>query len=261
MAATPFQAGATPIPNLHPPKGGSAAERERQMQLLQTLNADFRRQYAINSDIQARTQAYELAARMQLSAPDAVDFSHEPAHVQALYGIGESETEEFGKQLLLARRLAERGVRFIQICHSGGGNGGWDSHGDMKSHGPLCRATDKPIAGLIKDLKQRGMLEETLVVWSSEFGRTPWSQNTTGRDHNPKGYTVWLAGGGIKGGIVHGATDEIGYQAEEQPHYYSDLHATILHQLGIDHTKMEIPSLGPVSRLVEDGGPITEIIR
>jgi len=261
VAATPFQAGETPIPNLYPPKNsGSSAERERQMQLLQTMNEEFRRQYAINSDIQARAKAYELAARMQLSAPETVDFSVEPDHVKALYGIDESQTEEFGKQLLLARRLAERGVRFIQICHAGGGNGAWDSHGDMKTHAPLCRATDKPIAGLIQDLKQRGMLDQTLVVWTSEFGRTPWSQNTTGRDHNPKGYTAWMAGGGIKGGVVHGATDEVGYKAEENPHYYSDLHATILHQLGIDHTKMEIPALGPVSRLVEHGGPIKEII-
>lgn len=261
VAATPFQAGETPIPNLYPPKGGSAAERDRQMQLLQTMNEEFREQYAINSDIQARAKAYELAARMQLSAPEAVDFAKEPDHVKALYGIGEKETEEFGKQLLIARRLAERGVRFIQICHAGGGNGGWDAHGDIKTHGPLCRSTDKPIAGLIQDLKQRGMLDETLVVWTSEFGRTPWSQNTTGRDHNPKGYTAWMAGGGIKGGIVHGATDEVGYKAEENPHYYSDLHATILHQLGIDHTKMFVPELGPVSQLVEDGnGPIKEII-
>src|SRR4030095_10928357 len=222
VAATPFQAGETPIPNLYPPKGGSSAERDRQMQLLQTMNREFREQYALNSDIQARAQAYELAARMQLSAPAAVDFSAEPEHGKTLYGIGEKETEEFGKQLLLARRLAERGVRFIQICHSGGGNGGWDSHGDMKSHGPLCRATDKPIAGLIQDLKQRGMLDETLVVWTSECGRTPWSQNTTGRDHNPKGYTSWMAGGGIKGGIVHGGTDEVGYKAVDSTHYSTD---------------------------------------
>ncbi len=226
------------------------------MQMLETMNREFREQYAINSDIQARAKAYELAARMQLSAPEAVDFSGEPDHVKALYGIGEKETEEFGKQLLLARRLAEKGVRFIQICHAGGGNGAWDSHGDMKTHGPLCRATDKPIAGLIKDLKQRGMLDETLVVWTSEFGRTPWSQNTTGRDHNPKGYTSWMAGGGIKGGVVHGGTDEVGYKAVDSPHYYSDLHATILHQLGLNHKKMEVQALGRTMRLVEEGGPI-----
>src|SRR6267142_1135644 len=261
VAATPFQPGETPIPNLNPPKGGSGAERERQMQLLQTMNQEFRERYAVNSDIQARARAYELAARMQLSAPEAVDFAGEPDHVKALYGIDEKESEEFGKQLLLARRLAEKGVRFIQICHAGGGNGAWDSHGDMKTHAPLCRATDKPIAGLIKDLKQRGMLEQTLVVWTSEFGRTPWSQNTTGRDHNPKGYTSWLAGGGIKGGIVHGSTDEVGYKAVENPHYYSDLHATILRQLGLDHKKMELMVIGRTMRLVEEGGgPIEAIL-
>jgi hypothetical protein len=260
VAATPFQAGETPIPNLYPPKGGSSAERDRQMQLLQTMNQEFRELYAINSDIQARAKAYELAARMQLSAPEAVDFSREPEHVRALYGLGEKETEDFGKQLLLARRLAEKGVRFIQICHAGGGNGAWDSHGDMKTHGPLCRATDKPLSGLIKDLKQRGMLDQTLVVWTSEFGRTPWSQNTTGRDHNPKGYSCWLAGGGIKGGTVHGGTDEVGYKAVDHPHYYSDLHATILHQLGLNHKKMEVQTLGRTMRLVEEGGPIKEII-
>jgi hypothetical protein len=260
VAATPFQPGETPIANLYPPKGGSSAERERQMQMLHGMNQEFRERYAINSDIQARAKAYELAARMQLSAPEVVDFSQEPGYMKELYGIGEKETEEFGKQLLLARRLAEKGVRFIQICHAGGGNGAWDSHGDMKAHGPLCKATDKPIAGLIKDLKQRGMLDQTLVVWTSEFGRTPWSQNTTGRDHNPKGYSSWLAGGGIKGGTIHGATDEVGYKAVENPHYYSDLHATILHQLGLDQKKMELQVIGRTMRLVEEGTRINEII-
>jgi uncharacterized protein (DUF1501 family) len=161
----------------------------------------------------------------------------------------------------LARRLAERGVRFIQVCHAGGGNGSWDAHGDIQSHAPLCRATDKPIAGLIHDLKQRGMFDETLVVWCSEFGRSPWSQNTTGRDHNPRGFTVWLAGGGVRGGTIHGATDEVGYQAVENRHYWSDLHATILHQLGLDYKKMTIPVLGRTMRLVEEGdGPIRAIL-
>jgi Protein of unknown function (DUF1501) len=260
VAATPFQAGETPIPNLYPPKGSSGAERDRQMQRLQSMNREFRESYLANSDIQARAKAYELAARMQLSAPEAVDFSDEPAHVRELYGIGEKETEDFGRQLLLARRMAERGVRFIQVCHAGGGNGAWDSHGDMKAHGPLCRATDKPIAGLIRDLKQRGMLDQTLVVWTSEFGRTPWSQNTTGRDHNPKGYTSWMAGGGIRGGIVHGGTDEVGYKAVDSPHYYSDLHATILHQLGLDPKRMQVQTLGRTVKLVEEGAPIREII-
>jgi uncharacterized protein (DUF1501 family) len=157
--------------------------------------------------------------------------------------------------------MAEQGVRFIQICHSGGGNGGWDAHGDINTHAPLCRATDKPIAGLLCDLKERGMLEQTLVVWTSEFGRTPWSQNTTGRDHNPRGYSSWLAGGGIKGGTVHGATDDVGYKAVEDRHYYSDLHATILKQMGLDHKKLEVTVLGRPVRLVEEGnGPIDAVI-
>jgi hypothetical protein len=260
VAATPFQIGPTPIPNLQPPPGATAAERDRQMQALEALNHDFREQYAINSDIAARAKAYELAGRMQLSAPEAVDLSHEPQNVLDLYGIGKQPTDEFGRQLLLARRLAERGVRFVQICHAGGGNGGWDAHGDINTHAPLCRATDQPIAGLISDLKQRGMLDETLVVWTSEFGRSPWSQNTTGRDHNPKGYSTWLAGGGIKGGVVHGATDEFGYKAVKDPHYCGDLHATLLQQLGLDYTKMQVVALGRTMKLVEDGEPIGEIL-
>ena len=260
VAATPLQGGQTPIPNLAPPPGGSVAERERRMRALAALNRDFREQYAINSDIAARARSYELAGRMQLSAPEAVDLSGEPQEVLDLYGIGKQPTDDFGRQLLLARRLTERGVRFVQICHAGGGNGGWDAHGDIKTHGPLCRATDQPIAGLIKDLKRRGMLDETLVVWTSEFGRSPWSQNTTGRDHNPKGYTSWLAGGGIKGGVVHGATDDFGYKAVEHPHYCSDLHATILQQLGLDHQKMKVEALGRTMRLVEEGKPIADIL-
>jgi hypothetical protein len=261
VAATPFQPGPTPVPNLNPPAGVSVAERDRQMQTLADLNHEFRETYAANSDIAARAKAYELAARMQLHAPEAVDFGNEPKHVQDLYGIGTKETDDFGRQLLLARRLAERGVRFIQVCHAGGGNGGWDAHGNIETHGPLCRATDRPLAGLIRDLKQRGMLNETLVVWSSEFGRSPWSQNTTGRDHNPRGYSVWLAGGGVKGGTVHGATDDVGFEAVQDRHYYSDLHATICKQLGLDWKKMEVQSIGRTMKLVEEGtGPIGAVL-
>lgn len=262
VAATPFQPGETPIPNLNAPKGSTPAERERLREALHDLNEDFRKDYAANTDIAARATAYELAGRMQLAAPQLVDFANEPKKVLELYGIGEKDTNDFGRQLLLARRLAEQGVRFIQICHAGNGsNGNWDAHDDIKSHEPLCRATDKPIAGLIRDLKQRGMLEETLVVWSSEFGRSPWSQNTTGRDHNPCGYTVWLAGGGVKGGTVVGATDEFGFKAVEKRHYYSDLHATILQQLGLDYKKMELEVIGRTMKLVEEGdGPIKEIL-
>lgn len=261
-AATPFRTGETPIENLAPPAGLSPGERERQMRTLADLNRDFRERYAIESEIGARLKAYELAARMQTEAPGVVDFSSEPAHIKAMYGVGEPDTDAFGRQLLLARRLAEKGVRWIQVCHGGGGNGSWDAHGDMASHEPLCRQTDKPIAGLVRDLKQRGMLEQTLVVFASEFGRTPWSQNTKGRDHNPRGFTIWFAGGGIKGGTVHGSTDEVGYRAVESPHYISDLQATILHQLGIDpRTMLAVVNARPI-RLIEEGfGPIKEILK
>lgn len=256
FAATPFQPGEVPIRNLRPPAGTTAAARDEQMRLLTELNRQFREDYAFESGIAARLRAYELAARMQLHAPEVGELGGEPESVRKLYGLGRKETEDFGRQLLLARRLAERGVRFIQICHAGGGNGAWDAHGDMESHGPLCRQVDQPIAGLIRDLKQRGMLDETLVVWTSEFGRTPWSQNTTGRDHNPKGFTSWLAGGGIRGGQVYGATDEFGYRAIENKVYVSDLHATILGQLGIDHRQLEIEIHGRPVRLVEDGAQV-----
>jgi Protein of unknown function (DUF1501) len=266
LAATPFQPGNEPVPNLHPDPSGwrhaaSSAERDRQMQALHDLNQDFRARHAVNSEIAARARSYELAARMQLAAPEAVDFSNEPGHVLDLYGIGADETDDFGRQMLLARRLVERNVRFIQVCHAGGGNGRWDAHGDIRTQGPLCRATDKPIAGLIRDLKQRGLLEETLIVWTSEFGRSPWSQNTTGRDHNPRGFTCWLAGGGVKGGTVHGATDDVGYRAVESRHYYSDVHATIMRLLGVDPDRMDVHVLGRTMRLVEEGyGPILEIL-
>jgi hypothetical protein len=260
-SATPFQPGATPIPNLFPPKSTNARERDRQMAALHELNAQFRADYAIESEIAARSRSYELAANMMLKAPDIVNFATEPAHVLDLYGIGAKETDDFGKQLLLARRLAENGVRFIQICHAGGGNGSWDAHDDMKTHGPLCRAVDKPIAGLISDLKQRGMLDSTLVVFTSEFGRTPWSQNTTGRDHNAPGFSTLLAGAGVKGGTIEGATDDFGYKAIENPHYIADLQATILNRAGLNYKKMDFIANGRPFHLIEEGtGPITNIL-
>ncbi len=260
-SATPFQTGKVPIPNLLPPEVSTAQQRERQMQALFEMDKQFREDYANESEIMARTRSFELAANMMLKAPAIVDFANEPDHVKSLYGIGEKETDEFGRQLLLARRLSENGVRFIQICHAGGGNGKWDSHDDMKSHAPLCRAVDKPISGLIRDLKQRGMLDSTLVVFTSEFGRTPWSQNTTGRDHNAMGFSTWLSGGGVKGGIVEGATDDVGYKAVESPHYISDLQSTILRQVGLDYKKMDFVVNGRPFHLVEEGqGPITRIL-
>ena len=197
----------------------------------------------------------------KVSAPEAVDFSNESQHIKKLYGIDEKETSRFGRQTLLARRLVERGVRFVQICHGGKGNGKWDSHDSVEDHAPLARQTDKPIAGLIKDLKQRGLLDTTLVVWASEFGRTPWSQNTIGRDHNPHGFSVWVAGGGVKGGVVHGATDEIGLNAVESPHYVGDLQATILRQMGLDYGHMEVEINGAPHKVIEEcDGPIEAIL-
>ena len=261
-SATPFQTGETPIPNLLPPKGASPAARDKQIQKLLELNQQFRADYALDSEIAARIQAYELAGNMMRTAPAIVDFAKEAEHVKSLYGIGIKETDGFGRQLLLARRLVENGVRFIQICHAGGGNGSWDAHGDMETHAPLCRAVDKPIAGLIEDLKQRGLLDKTMVVFTSEFGRTPWSQNTTGRDHNGKGFSTLLAGGGVKGGVVEGATDEVGYQAVEQRHYISDLQATILHQMGLNYKKMDFTLNGRAFHLIEEGtGPMLNVLR
>lgn len=252
-SATPFQSGDTPIPDLTPPAGTTRVERERQMQALAEWNRQFREDYAVESEVAARVKSYELAANMMLSAPAIVDFSTEPEHIKAQYGIGAKETDDFGRQLLLSRRLVENGVRFIQLCHAGGGNGAWDAHGDMKTHGPLCRAIDLPVAGLVRDLKQRGLLASTMVVLTSEFGRTPWSQNTTGRDHNARGFCTLLAGGGVKGGIVEGSTDEVGYKAVENRHYISDLQATILHQLGLDYRKMEVRLNARAFPLVEEG--------
>ncbi len=260
--ATPFVAGETPLDNLALQPGVRRAERDRQMETLAKLNKAFHEQHAMDAEVAARLRAYELAGTLQMAGPELVDFSKEPEHVRKMYGVGEAETDDFGRQMLLARRLAERGVRFIQVCHGGGmGNGKWDAHDDMADHGPLARQTDKPIAGLIGDLKQRGMLESTMVVWATEFGRTPYSQNNVGRDHNPQGFTCWLAGGGVKGGVIHGATDEIGYKAVEKRQYVTDLQATVLRQMGLDYKKMSVVVNGRPLHMIEEGtGPIVDIL-
>jgi hypothetical protein len=189
-----------------------------------------------------------------------VRFDDESAGTQQLYGLDEKETEPFGRLCLTARRLVERGVRFIQIYHgSNGGAGSWDSHSKLRdNHARLSKQVDQPIAGLLADLKQRGLLEDTLVVWGTEFGRTPGAQNSDGRDHHPFAFSTWIAGGGIKGGVVHGATDELGFHAVEDRHYVTDLHATVLHQLGIDARRLEIPGRKRLD--IEYGNPIREII-
>jgi len=260
-SATPFMAGEAPLENLKLPPGVTRAERDRHVETLHQLNRQFHEDHAFDREVAARIRGYELAGRLQMAAPELVDFSREPEHVRKLYGIGGAETDDFGRQLLLARRLAERGVRFIQLCHGGIGNGKWDSHDDVADHAPLCRQTDQPIAGLIRDLKQRGMLDSTMVVWATEFGRTPYSQNTVGRDHNPHGFTCWIAGGGVKGGMVYGATDDIGYKAVENRRYVTDLQATILKQMGLDYKKMNVQVNGrPLHMIEESQGPIDAIL-
>jgi hypothetical protein len=225
------------IPNLPLPAGVSAAERRAQLDLIGRLNAHHLEKHAGHTELEARIESYELAFRMQTAAPEAFDLGRETAETRRLYGLDDEPTTEFGSHCLLARRLVERGVRFVQLR-----SGGWDAHGDLvKNHTPQARKTDRPIAALLADLKRRGLLGQTLVVWGGEFGRTPAAENpgpTPGRDHSPSGYSMWLAGGGVQGGRAVGATDPVGYAAVERPIHPNDLHATILHALGIDQHRL-----------------------
>ena len=197
------------------------------------------KQYPNDASLAARIKAYELAFRMQSSVPETLDFSAETQSTQDNYGLNNPETREFGMQMLATRRFIERGVRFIQVQHGAGGAGVWDAHSALKAnHEKNFKAVDQPIAALLKDLKQRGLLDSTIVVFASEFGRTPGTQGADGRDHHIFGFSVWMAGGGIKGGIAHGVTDEIGFHAVEDRHYVTDIHATILHQLRLDSRRL-----------------------
>jgi uncharacterized protein (DUF1501 family) len=228
-------------------------------ELTRNLNALRGVEYPNDPAMAARIASYELAFRMQKSLPEALDFSKEPEPIKKLYGLELEHCREFGSQLLAARRLVERGVRFIQIQHGGVLAGAWDAHTGLKeNHSRLSLAVDQPIGALLEDLGQRGLLDETLVVFATEFGRTPGSQNSDGRDHHIFGFSVWMAGGGLKGGVVHGATDEIGFHAVENRHYVTDIHATILHQLGLDSRKLEIPGRKRLD--IDHGKPIREII-
>ena len=237
----------------------SAPAQKAGRDLLHNLHALRGVEYPDDPALAARVASYELAFRMQMSVPEALDFSRETAETRALYGIDLPHCREFGGQLLAARRLVERGVRFIQIQHGGGGAGAWDAHSGLKAnHAKLALAVDQPIGALLEDLDQRGLLDETLVVFATEFGRTPGSQGSDGRDHHIFGFSVWMAGGGLRGGIVHGATDEIGFHAAENRHYVTDIHATLLRQLGLDSRKLEIP--GRKRLEIDHGNPIHEII-
>jgi hypothetical protein len=228
---------AEPIPNLSTPPGVGRDRQQEKLALLERMNREHADPRADATELDARIKAYELAFRMQAEAPEAVDLSKESDETLELYGMKDKATESYGRMCLLARRFVERGVRFIQL-YSGAGSK-WDAHTNLeKNHSELCRSTDKPIAGLLRDLKRRGLLDQTLVIWGGEFGRTPMSEKGDGRDHNPYGFTMWIAGGGVTGGRTIGATDEAGLHAIDTRLHVHDLHATILHLLGLDHTKL-----------------------
>jgi uncharacterized protein (DUF1501 family) len=230
--------------------------RSAQLDLLSSLHREYASRHAGDTDLEARIRSFELAARMQTAAPEAFDLTRETAETKKLYGIEEKDTEEFGKHCLVARRLVERGVRVVQLRH-----GGWDAHGDLKkNHDPQAKKTDKPIAALLTDLKRRGLLESTLVVWGGEFGRTPAAENpgspSPGRNHSPSGYTTWLAGGGVKGGQAIGATDDVGYAAIDKPVHPNDLHATILHAFGIDQRELYYTHNNRKEMVTVNGGEV-----
>jgi hypothetical protein len=253
---TLFRTSGDPILNLLPPDGISAAQQRNQLDLLRTLGQPTTG--ADNAELAARIASYELAFRMQSSAPEAVDLSTESEATKKLYGLDDPLTERFGRRCLLARRLVERGVRFVQVYSGGGHNDeNWDAHGDVnKNHELHCAETDRPMAALLADLKSRGLLDETLVVWTSEFGRTPTGQNGKGRDHSPRGFSAWMAGGGVKGGQTYGATDDFGYAAVENKVHVHDLHATILHLLGFDHRLLTYFHGGRDMRLTDVAGQV-----
>jgi hypothetical protein len=247
-----------PLPFVSPGPDVYQEEQKREFEFLNKLNRISAVEYPADRALAARIKSYELAFRMQMAVPEAISFKDELEETKQLYGLDQENTKGFGQVCLAARRLSERGVRFVQVYHGGAGNA-WDAHKDLKkNHSDLSSKVDKPIAGLLKDLKQRGLLDETIVVWATEFGRTPGAEASNGRDHHPFGYSVWMAGGGIKAGVVHGATDEIGFHAVENRHYVTDIHATVLHQLGIDPKRLDVP--GRKRLEIDYGKPIREII-
>lgn len=240
----------------------SPERQKRQFDLLQAMNREQCQSMPQNSELDAVIGSYELAWRMQANAPEIMDISKESESTKKLYGIDEEPTDNYGRQCLMARRMAEAGVRFIQVNYADNSNNpAWDQHNNMPEHKEHAMAIDKPVAGLITDLKQRGLLEDTLVWWGGEFGRTPYAQkNGTGRDHNPTGFTVWLAGGGVKPGLVYGATDEWGQVAVENNVHMHDLHATILHLLGMDHERLTFHHEGRDYRLTDVHGHVVHDI-
>ena len=254
---TLLRPGPNPILNLRPADAGFTRDRQRRtLDLLKSMDAGLD---PADAELAARLGSYELAFRMQAEAPEAVDIGRESAETRALYGVDDPRTADFGTRCLLARRLVERGVRFVQV-YSGGGPVAtqWDAHDDVDAnHEHMCGRTDKPVAALLTDLKRRGLLDDTLVVWGGEFGRTPAAQGGgRGRDHNAGGFSMWLAGAGVKGGTTHGSTDEIGLRAVADPVHVNDLHATILHLMGLDHRKLTYLHNGRDERLTDVGGRV-----
>jgi hypothetical protein len=257
---TLFRPGKTPIIDLNPADGRSRLRQRQGLDLLKSLNG-LRREPG-DEQLLSRLATYELAFRMQTQAPEAIDLEQETAQTHQLYGADCEPTAEFGRRCLMARRLVERGVRFVQLYSGGGpGNMTWDGHGDIEeNHLRMAGQTDQPVAGLLKDLKQRGLLDSTLVIWAGEFGRTPMSQGKTGRDHSPFGFSLWMAGGGIQGGRSVGATDDIGLRAVERPIHVRDFHATILHQLGLDQEELTFLHDGREEKLTDTGGQVIQEI-
>ncbi|MFO0891648.1 MAG: DUF1501 domain-containing protein [Isosphaeraceae bacterium] len=249
-----------PLPFASPGSEVFRQEQQSEFRLLGRLGRLSAARHPDDPALRARVRSYELAFRMQAAVPEVLRYAEEPAHTRRLYGLDHDATRPFGEMCLTARRLVERGVRFVQIFHgSNGGAGDWDAHGGLRqNHASQCAKVDRPIGGLIQDLKRRGLLDETLVVWATEFGRTPGAQGGDGRDHHPFGFSVWLAGGGIKGGVAHGATDELGFHAVQDRHYVTDVHATVLHQLGLDPRRLEVP--GHKRLEIDFGQPIRQII-
>jgi hypothetical protein len=254
---TVLRGGASPILHLQPPRGITEAQQRHTLDFVKQLNREHLHERPEDSELAARIASYELAFRMQQNATEVVDIARETATTKKLYGLDRKETAEFGLRCLLARRMVERGVRFVQVyC---GDTNGWDAHTDIEgNHGKLCGQSDLPMAGLLKDLKARGLLAETLVIWGGEFGRTPMTEGTSGRDHNPHGFTMWLAGGGVKGGQVIGATDAVGLRAEQDKTHVHDVHATILRLLGFNHRKLTFRHNGRNERLTDNAGRVIE---
>jgi hypothetical protein len=252
---TLLRGGNAPILHLNTPPGIAATQQRRTVDFVNRLNREHLRSGEENSELAARIAAYELAFRMQSYAPEVVDLRGESEGTRQIYGLDAKITAEFGTRCLLARRLVEAGVRFVQVyC---GDTNGWDGHSDMEgNHSKLCAQSDLPVAGLLTDLKARGLLDSTLVIWGGEFGRMPMSEGSNGRDHNPHGFCMWLAGGGVKGGQVIGATDSVGLRAAEGKTHVHDIHATILHLLGFDHERLTFRHNGRDERLTDVAGNV-----